>query len=221
VNKACIPAMEIGAAAAAPQDDPRRRHLTTCPRCRALAREYHAFMAPPALPAAARGEWAAGVLARRLSREIGTPGGVILPLHPRRSRLNLPSRALWATAAILLVCGGLFLARDLTRELNPRVPPGPAIVRGEAGTLPTLSVTLAPGTPGAWRLAWSLPAGADASVVVLYDAALRELARQDLGTELAFTVDARAWPAAAYAGVVFLAGGDEVGRCAARALVGD
>jgi hypothetical protein len=215
--------MEIGAAAAAPQDDPRRRHLAACPRCRALAREYHAFMSPPALPAAARGEWAAGVLSRRLAQEIGTPGGVILPLHSRRSRVTLPSRALWATAAILLVCGGLFLARDLSRELNPRVPAGPAILRGESDVLPTLNVTPA-ATPGAWQLAWSLPAGAEASVVVLYDAALREVGRRDLGAAQAITIDPHAWPAAggaAYAGVMFLAGGDEVGRCAARALAAD
>ncbi len=224
MNKACIPAVEIGTAATAPPDDPRRRHLASCPRCRALAREYAAFMNPGPLPAAARGDWAATALARRLAQEIGTPGGVIVPLRPRTRRFALPPRALWAAAAVLVACAGIFLARDLAEDLNPRVPPGPAILRGEADAPLALTVTSVAGASGAWDLAWTAPAGADANVVVLYDAALRELGRRDLGPRTSLALDPRAWPeaaSAAYVGVVFLAGGDEVGRTAARALAAD
>ncbi len=221
MNKACIPAVEIGTVATAPPDDPRRRHLVSCPRCRALAREYDAFMNPAPLPAAAHTEWAATALSRRLAQEIGTPGGVIVPLRPRKPRFAVPPRALWAAAAVLVACAGLVLVRDLADELNPRVPPGPAILRGKADAPLALTVT---SVAGGWHLAWASPAGADANVVVLYDAALRELGRRDLGPRTFLTFDPRAWPeatSAAYVGVVFLTGGDEVGRTSAHALAAD
>ncbi len=224
MNKACIPVSEIGLAAAAPPDDPRRRHLETCSRCRALSREYQSFMNPAPLPSDARSDWAATALSRRLAQEIGTPGGAIVALRPRRPLSALPPRSLWAAAAVLVACAGIFLARDLTGGLNPRVPPGPAILRGEADAPLALSVTPTAGAPDVWHLAWTTPADADASVIVLYDAALRELGRQDLGPAVTLTLDPRAWPAAseaAYVGVVFLDGGDEIGRTSARALAGD
>lgn len=224
MNEACIPVVEIGSVTTAPADDPRRRHLESCPRCRALARQYRTFMDPAPLSADARVDWANAAIAQRLAHEIGTPGGVIAPLRPRPARFARSSRSLWAAAAVLLACAGIFLARDVAQDLNPRVPPGPAILRNETDTAHALSVVAATNTPGAWRIAWTAPADAEASVVVLYDAALRELGRRDLGRAFTLTLDPAVWPAtaqAAYVGVVFLAGGDEVGRAAARALAAD
>jgi hypothetical protein len=120
-----------------------------------------------------------------------------------------------------VACAGIFLAHDLAGELNPRVPPGPAILRGAADTAAALTVA---GAPGSWHLAWTAPAGTDASVVVLYDAALRELGRRDLGRANSAQLDSRTWTAvadAAYVGIVFLAGGDEIGRTSAGALAAD
>jgi hypothetical protein len=224
VNIQCIPAAEIGAAATAPRHDPRRRHLEMCPRCRALGREYRAFMEPLPLPPEARIDWAASTISRRLAREIGTPGGVILPLRPRRSRFGLPPRALWAAAGALVICAGVVLVRDVGRDGDPGLPHGTALLRGEAPAPAALQVTPAADAPLARQLAWSLPAEADASIVVLYDAALRELDRRVLGPVDRFTLDPRNWPAAAAAahvGVVFLKGDNEVQRTAARPLAAD
>jgi hypothetical protein len=223
VNKACIPAADIGDVTTAPPDDPRRRHLATCPHCRALAREYQAFMNPGPLPPEARPDWASAAISQRLAREIRPPGGVILPLFPRRSRLGLP-RALWAAAGALVVCAGISLVRDVNRDLQPQVPYGTALLRGDAATPAALLVTPLAGSPGAWQLAWSLPADAQASVVVLYDTTLRELGRRDLGRTATLTLDPQAWPhaaQAAYVGVIFLRRGEEIQRAAARALAAD
>ena len=219
MNEPCIPISEFGTVLAAAPDDARRRHLEVCPRCRALARSYCQFLDPPPLPRQARAAQAEAELTRRFARAVAANGTATSRPSRWQHVMTRSRRPLWAAAASLAVISGILFVHELTLDLGPRVSPNSEILRGDADTRATLEVTAGPAA-GSVRLTWIRPSEADASVVVLYDASLREIERRSLGGETTLGLDDRALvPAAAYAAVVFLREGDEIGHSTPRSLL--
>ncbi len=216
----CIRPEDVAAVLELPATHPDRVHVATCPRCRTLVRSYSEFMHPASLPGDADVDGAMATLASRLSLTIGAPMGARAGETPA-ARGRTMSRALYAVAAVLAICAGLLVARDVVMRSGPRVPAGAPILRGEAAPDTPLSVE-ATDASGVWNLAWSRPAAADASEIVLYDAALGELARIPVAADTSTTLDLRLRPEAvdaAYARIVFLCGGDVCGRSATVPLI--
>ncbi|MEZ4388074.1 MAG: hypothetical protein R3D98_10960 [Candidatus Krumholzibacteriia bacterium] len=163
----CLQPDDLPGALALPADDPRRRHLDVCPSCRALAHAYEEFIATDG------GVWDAehaeveGELSRRLARHIEPATPAVLPRRTDRWR----ARSWLAAAAVLVVCAGVYLARDLGRLRDSRLPEGPGALRGDA----TPTVARWTETAAGWRLEWDAwPSGQP--VVLFYDGLMNRLA---------------------------------------------
>jgi hypothetical protein len=217
MGRTCLDMAQLAAVDWLPADDPRRRHLADCARCRARLAAYRAFESPPGLPEGADLPDAEARLGAFLQQEIGVGEE---PARPRRRDWRRP---LLALAAVLVVAVGLTLVTD-DGEGPPRTP----ILRGDeeavrqggvrAGALAAASEVDADGRV---VLSWSAVGDADTYRVVLYGADLSELDSFDAGPATSLTLDPADLPAAE-AGLVWtviaLRAGDEVLRSPARVL---
>jgi len=173
----CFDASEIAAVLDLGPDDPRRRHLAECPRCRALALSFQEFLAPESVPDGARPAEAVRRLSRVVADETAAPtrAGMGSPAAGGpmgwfgRLWLRPPVRTAWAMAALVVVAGGVFLAVH-TRQGREPVLRGP-----QAAVLALQPVRLEP--DGALRLCWAPLAGAERYQVRLYSTALAEVVR--------------------------------------------
>jgi len=220
----CLPPEELEAIGTLPADDPRRRHLEHCPRCRTLARRYRQFVDPAPLPAAAGGAAAGRELSRRLHLAIPELAPVGEANHrgrdtadPGRSHIwRRPARPLLAIAAVLVCCLGLLALRHQLSEPQTRGPAdAPVLLRGDPNAPPLLTVTR---EPAGVRLAWQTPAGTDKAVVVLLDERFQETARLTAGAGGALVLAAGQIGAARYARVLFEDRGDVVAMTRTVAL---
>ncbi len=152
-----------------PADDPRRRHLETCPKCRSALALFLAFDDPGPVPAGAKPREARRRLAGIVERELGTapPKRIVLG-----GRHWFSSGWAFATAATLLVGAGIAWF-----ALRPPAPvPGGNAWRGATTAAPALEeAAVAP--DGRLVLRWRSVPGADAYEVRVYSGALREVWR--------------------------------------------
>jgi hypothetical protein len=184
----CLTAEELPGVLALPPDHPRRRHLLSCPHCRALHHAYGEFL-DPADPDDPDLDEADARLDRRLHAALAAPA---------RRRFDRP-HAMLAAAAVLVLCAGILGVREAVLLRQARLPEGTGQVRGLEGARWEL-------TANGWRLAWS-PAQAGWPVVQVLDGELRELARRPLPSG---PVDLPA--EAVHLRLLFVAAGDTVGR---------
>jgi len=203
MKQSCIAPQDIGAILALPEDDRRRRHLSSCFRCRTLGLAYEEFMNPAKIDEGEDFETADRELASRLSSV----------LSPKPSRLTLVRqrssghRGLYAMAAVLAVCAGLFLARDVA--VMGQQPPVSEELRIERGGHGEQVVVQWMQTAAGWELQWSTPVGTDQAMVIYYDAAMNDLSSAMVAPGL--TLD-QVPDGATYLQVFHLAHGDTVAR---------
>jgi hypothetical protein len=217
MREECIPIERIEAVAALPETDPRRRHLESCPRCRAHWAELQDFMRLGAAPAEARPAEARERLQHWLDSELlARPAA----RHPAEHRSPRPWRPwewpavlrLAAAAAAVIVVGAVWTWQRASAPV-----PGAALRGGGDATTGTASrdsiaLALDPAShPGDVRLRWNAVAGAEAYEVTLHAADLSVIGRIDAhgGTGCALPDSLRG---ATLARVRALRGGDEFAR---------
>jgi len=211
----------LGELHAAAPDDPRRRHLRECARCRALMRAHDDFVGDAPAPAGARLAEAEQALGAFLEREIGHGRPAPAPARPAwLDRLWTPAaRPAWAFACAAVIAGGALLV------LQARGPQ-PVVLRGAPPVAPGSELELlAPEFEGdAVMLHWRPAREADSYLVRFFSVGLEEIGRAGPTPEPSITVrlqDAapgtRPGEAVLYR-VVALARGDEVGTSALGTL---
>jgi hypothetical protein len=161
----CLDIREIAALAGCPADDPRRRHLERCVRCRGLA-EAHALFLEPGDTGDLDGLADADIeLQRRLEA-----GMNVVPLGRPRARRR---RATWyAAAAVLAVCALGILSTDLARWRPGSLPAVGQRHRG--GETAGLTVAVA---DDLLLLSWPDVPAADTFDFVFFDTDLEEVTR--------------------------------------------
>jgi len=202
-------------------DDPRRRHLLECARCRALMRAHDDFVGDLSAPAGARLVEAERALGAFLEREIGHWRPAPASARPAWIEwLWTPAaRPAWAFACAAVIAGGTLLV------IQARGP-SPVVLRGAPPVAPGSELELlAPEFEGdAVMLHWRPAQEADAYLVRFFSEGLEEIGRAGPTPEPSITV--RLSEAAPGAGrgeavlyrVVALARGDEVGTSALGTL---
>jgi hypothetical protein len=171
-----------------PPDDPARRHVAGCARCRARVAGLSAFENPVAIPAGSRADEADRRLAAILDREIyGQQPGRRVHLDSReQSRKDFGSilRRLWhPTLRPVWVAGivviGIVGVRELTQTRDDRI-----VLRedGRPSSSAVTGIATQAGPDGQVALRWDAVAGATAYTVVLLGADLEEQDRIDAGS---------------------------------------
>lgn len=200
-GKECYPVEALADIDGLAADDPQRRHLADCPRCRARLAEYRSFVAAVAPPgadpddadrqltaflvraAAAEGMVpAAGRAAGRAAEPaVRPPAG--RSRGPRRVLLWRPALAL---AAVIVGVLGVWRAVDPGWTGS-----GARVLRGDSPALAAAPVLQPVSTlpDGRWRLAWSAVEGADGYTVVLHAADLTEVSRLEAGARTTLVLD--------------------------------
>jgi len=184
MNGSHLTLFEIATASRLKDDDPRRRHLEACARCRALRMRHEQFVARPVHVPAADLRDAEARLADFLAREVAPAAASGRSPDPGRMRLGrawsrgpsvwFGASALAAAAVVLVVAGVLLVQR----------PDGPGggpsgVLRGQAhGGSDAAMQRMAPVTLAAGRveLRWRSVPAADRYEVRLYSPELRALA---------------------------------------------
>ena len=154
---------EIANLAGLPLDDPRRRHLDECPRCRGLAEAQALFLQPGDTDDLDALGTADALLQERLASALDQQPA--RSGRPRRRRLWL------AAAAVLAVCAVGLAADDLLRRRLLAPPQVGERLRGDEQT-DDLIVT---SRGGALHLTWSSAPAADTYRFVFLDAASHEI----------------------------------------------
>ena len=183
----CLSPEDLAEVATLPEDHPRQRHLTRCARCRTLARRFRDFLDPAPLPPEADAEAASCMLRQRLAGALpplapalegeGSTAAAAEP--PVRGARRLPvGRSLLALAAVLVACIGLMTARNQLTQPDTTPSMERRQLRGDELRPQVLELSAA---AGGLDLAWSQPAGTDASQAVFLDASLGEIARRPVG----------------------------------------
>lgn len=158
-DRNCLRVEELADALAASPDDPRRRHLAACPRCRALAAEFEGFMVQEQ---GDDGLSSAEVtrLDAALKREMTGGDQPVGNSRPRTTGLSRWWVAVPALAAVI----ALFFVFPRSGDLGPHRP----ILRG--GEQPETQLILNPVTDtgtGMALLSWQAMDGIDAYEVQL------------------------------------------------------
>jgi hypothetical protein len=225
----CLELEDIADLASLPEDDPRRRHVAECPRCRTLARRFRDFLAPAPLPPEADAEAAGRMLRRRLSTALPELAPALeaddRAAHDRAAtarpgrgdRRGLPvARPLLAVAAVLVACLGLLAVRNQLTQPDAPASLERSILRGE--DLRPAALELA-ATGQGLDLLWGQPADTDASQAVFFDGNLDEIARFPVGTDGAHHLS-RVPTGARFVRIEFLQLGDVVIRTRTMTLPG-
>lgn len=213
----CIEAGALDEILASAVTDPRRRHLESCPRCRALAENYALFLSPPDDDPALtdRAQAKLDAFRDRLlapTDPIAAPRRAMSGAAPWWRGLFAPAaRPAWALAGVLVIAGAWYVTRPS--------PPSPADIRlrGEQRIEMPLAApryldanTLVLG----WR---SMPEAARYEVR-FYSTSLTEIGRRDAGTDTLLRIAVGQLPPTYARGesvlyrVVALQGGDEISR---------
>jgi hypothetical protein len=192
---ACLRPEELGELEGCPPEDPRRRHLEECPRCRALWIAYRGFMETPdpRTPGACAAEER---LAEQLRAEIygtaSTPGSSTEPPEGETAhgflRILLGRPLVPALAAAGLILLAVWGIQEL-REAGPG--PGDGILLREtqtAGAPVVRGLVARRRADGGLALRWQTVAGADRYEVTFYGSGLAEVARLDAGRDSTLTL---------------------------------
>ena len=197
MTSSCIEPKDLPGVLALSAHDDRRRHVETCLHCRAMVHAYEEFMDPDVGGLDLDVNAAEAELAARLAGRLAG------------RRRFFGERAWLAAAAVLLVCAGIFLARDATLLHNARLPEGGGVVRGESDDPTELAWVEA---DDGWRLTWRAETPGSPMVVFL-EANLEELGRRPLAEPGSVLASEIAPPAkAVYLQLIFEAEGDVVAR---------
>lgn len=194
----CYTLDELVDAREAAENDPRRRHLELCPRCRAALAEYLEFADPAPLPQEADVEdagWRLDAFRKaRLEQD-----NIIRPWFRR------PLTMLAGLAAVVVLAAGL------PRFLSDHGAPPAEIILRDLGDQEFALLAEATSEPsGEVHWTWQAVTGADAYEVRLFDSSLALLLTVPAGNALELTLTA---PAAAVAWqVAALRAGDELAR---------
>lgn len=180
MKEGCIDVERIATVLELPAEDPRRRHVESCPHCRNLARSYTEFlraeMGPAAQPDAARDRLAEVIL--------DAAGETDVPeTAPSRwwSSWRLRSASLVAaTAAITLLAVILWPDHSTVPPLlrDDRVPRAGALSLRPAEAV----------TDGNVRLTWTRAHGADRYEVRAYSSELDEIYRHPAVTDTSVVI---------------------------------
>ena len=233
----CIAEESLGELLSLPDTDPRRAHLESCPRCRALVVGYRQFLEPLEAAAHSYGtpeETHLNAFRERLAGAAGTgaadsaeKAGQASPSTARGGGTNSeswwsrlfapPLRPAWGLVVIAIAFGGLWMGPRMGGQKTEPVlrGGGPVVLAiGEAVALPD----------GGIRLAWQPHPEADRYEVRFYSAALAEIGRRDAGSEAIVTIGSAEMPEAYRSGglvlyrIVALKGGDDLDMSAPRSL---
>ena len=154
---------EIANLSGLPADDPRRRHLDECPRCRGLAEAQALFLQPGDTDDLDGLGASDAQLQERLASALSQP-----PARTGRVR----RRRLWlAAAAVLAVCAIGLAADDLLRQ---RLLAPPQVGERLRGTESASDLILTSGD-GRLHLTWPTAPAADTYRFVFFDAASHEI----------------------------------------------
>lgn len=194
----CVSADELHEVLALAPSDPRRVHLEHCPRCRALVRNYEAFLSSAEAPGA---DEARAALAAALADELGArPAGAARAPAGRadnRPRAAFGARLAWAFAAVAVIAALIVVGPRLRSG-----PPAP-VLRGDTSEAPRLE-TPRFAADGSLALRWSAMPGALGYQVLLNDRDLAEIARLPLTTDTTLVIRAADVPGGLARGRVLL-----------------
>jgi hypothetical protein len=227
----CLPLEELAALAESPASDPRRRHVSTCPRCRALTEAYGLYLEPGDAADAAHVARADSSLSAFLAREIGVPAAPSPERTPdaaaaRREgrswfeRLRAPVlRPALAFAVLAIALGGVALwPRPAAR--------GPSSsLRGERAAVASFTIREARLDAGGMVVSWESSPEADDYEVSVYSAELAELARLHANGDTVLTASPSELSFRIVPGQTLLVrvfarrGGDPIGASAPRPLL--
>jgi hypothetical protein len=178
----CADEESLGALLELPATDPRRAHLDTCPRCRALVMSHREFqtIARDAVYGPSE-EAALSEFRARLGGTAPSARGA-KSTAPWWSRLFEPAmRPAWALAVLAGVVGGVFLwPQRATHE--------PPTVRG-GSEHPLALIAPSEQGDGSLRFAWHGVPDADEYQVRFYATAFLELGRVSAGRDTTVVVD--------------------------------
>jgi hypothetical protein len=221
-RESCVPIEELEAVLARPAGDPRRRHVETCPRCRARALSLREFVTMPEdVPGALLAEADAN-LAAVLRRELALD-----PSAAPASDASAVRRPRWGTPWRMVFAGVAFAAVALVsvRAIQRRMVEETPVMRGtHEGTAAAPEALRAVPGEGQVTLTWSAAAGADDYQVTLYSADLTEIVRLPPTADTKVVVTHADLPPPAAAGTLALwrvtarAQGDELGVSAPGTL---
>jgi hypothetical protein len=205
MNKLCVDIDQLGGVLELPADDPRRRHVETCPRCSALAVTYRDFVNAEPVPDS--DPEAAAVHLRGVLRE-EIEGALASRAKARSSFFSL--RPAWAALAVVLVVGSVVLIR-----MGPEGPQEQVLRGGGTGEEPLSLAAPEFENDGSVRLSWRPLDEADQYLVVIYEPDLTELTRTDPVIDPEIVLYPRDLVGAASGSaviwrVVALQGGDEI-----------
>ena len=235
MSERCSPIEELERIAALPADDPRRRHLDGCPRCRALLHACRTFAREPEGELAAQAGRLDARLAAALDREIlgaharVDAAGVEEPRPSFLRALGGLRRAprAWQALRIAAACAAVVLVvLGVQQTRHPRLPEGGDVVlRGAGPAEPGAPAGQARLLADGWVFSWSPVEEADSYRLTLYDEDAVEIAAfLAPGSDTSLTIAFANLPAAAgdatarFWRVTALRSADEVARGRLRTL---
>lgn len=218
----CVAEEDLGDTLALPESDPRRTHLETCPRCRALVVSYRQFLEPGGDESNAYGTSEARALDRFRERLTGeAPAAAAAAPSASRGReprdreswwsklFAPPLRPAWGVLAVLVVIAGVWIGPRLA-------PPEPtSALRGNPEAVLTLSEPVRRADGGV-NLEWHAVPDADRYELRFFSTDLVEIGRRDLGDTTRVDLLNSDLPQTYHAGnivlyrIVALKGGDEI-----------
>ena len=203
----CLDPGEIGEIAGLPADDPRRRHLDTCPHCRGLARALDIFLEPGNTSDLGDVAGADAELQARLATAI-----------PGRSTGTNPSTSrrwpMLAMAAVLALCALGLTATEILRQRDSALPQLDRRQRGDSRDTRLIVVR----TTNGLHIAWPGIPAADEVVYVFLSDDMDELGRHVAPGVLQLAVGDQL-SAATYCQAFAVLQGDTVGRSGITGLM--
>lgn len=162
----CLDALELDEIIRLPQDDPRRRHVDGCPRCRGLARALGIFLEPGDASDLKDLGGADSELKSRLAS--------VLPF-PKRTSPRPGRRIGMAVAAVLALCAVGLGTSELLRTQDGALPETGQYQRGGGFSGSASASATADGV----RLDWSDAPPAESIVYIFLSTEMSELGRRE------------------------------------------
>ena len=221
----CIAPEELHDLLALPDDDPRRRHAASCPRCGALLEDYRLYLAaepPPDLDL----DRLERRLAERMATAIETPAATPTPARPIvpadgfvRRLFHPAMRPAWALGVVSLILVGILILPNMLERAD-------VVLRGQGRGVEVPTVLEATLGPERLALRWRTISAAEGYRVRFESPhVLRELASQVVGRDTTLALARTSLPFRLDPGdtvvvrVEALAGGDVIAVSPARAIV--
>ncbi len=200
--ESCFDIRKIPDLAELPTEDPRRRHLAECPRCRGLAEAHALFLAPGDTSDLEDLAQADAELQGRLAETWALPSQATSPLRGQRRWLAL--------AAVLAVCALGLTAGEVLRLRQGAMPRLGENLRG-GDALSAVTVAL---QDNVLQFTWPDAPAADSYVFVFLGADLAETGRRT-GTQALLALPTVDLPdTTAFCQVFAVSRGDTVARSA-------